>query len=104
MIAWFSDKQGLSAVQKPGFVPVTAEIVTLQHLDTLKKYYDINIDKPKNGLVYRIPCRTRVSLKLNNALISQKDFMISQMGVLKVMPSSVLRKTKSGVVLFPASE
>lgn len=104
VIAWFSDKQGLSAVQKPGFVPVTAEIEALQHLDTLKKYYAPDIKKPKNGLVYRIPCRTRVSLKLNNALISQKDFLVSQMGVLKVMPSSVLRKTKSGVLLSPASE
>ena|GEM_PF-5038792 len=103
VLAWYSEKQGLSAVQKPGFVPVTAEIQSLQHLDSLKKYAIIDLSKPKKGIVYRIPCRTRISLKINNAVISQQDFLISQMGVLKLMPSAVLRKTKNGVQMSPAS-
>jgi len=101
ILAWFSEKQGLSAVQKPGFVPVSLEINSLQHLDTLRKYSP-EIKKTSKGIIYRIPCRTSVSVKLNNSLILQRDFMISQNGVLHVYPSAALHKTKNGVALPPA--
>lgn len=104
IIAWFSDKTGLSAVQKPGYVPLAIELDELGHLDTLKKYQTIPDKKRINGIVYRIPARTRVSLKMNNALILQKDMLISQKGLLSVYPAVAVKKTKNGVVLHPVSE
>jgi hypothetical protein len=104
IVAWFSEKAGLSAVQKPGYVPVMVEYTALDHLDSLKKYNPAADKKSVRGLIYRIPARTRVSLKMNNSLIMQKDMMISQKGMLTVYPASVLRKTKNGVALPPVSE
>ncbi|MBN2681341.1 MAG: DUF4831 family protein [Bacteroidales bacterium] len=92
----FSEEKGIIDKTASTGTPVLIQLTNLQNTAPIDSLYASNpkINK-KNGLIYRIPARTKINVSLNKQVIAEKVSLVAQYGKLHSISKKVLKKTKS---------